>query len=79
MQRRNQSQDPRGRKALVPRRNDQLSLAARQDRNHVRDNMEKVILDNAAAIRIKREGDNKERLKTVLPVHRNYGKVPRYI
>jgi hypothetical protein len=47
----------------VPRRNEHLKLKDRQEKNMIKDNMEKVINDNSQAIKIKRKYDNLEKKK----------------
>ena len=46
--------------------------------NYIKDNMMKVILDNSAAIK-KQKMAQIETIKRGPEMHRNYGKVPRYI
>ena len=63
----------------VPRRNEHLKLKERQEKNMIKDNMEKVINDNSQAIKIKRKYDNLEKKKEQIDLHRNFGQVPKYV
>lgn len=48
------------------------------DRNIVKDNMMKVILDNSALVKKQQQHDKEEKSKEMV-THKNYGKIPRYI
>ena len=47
-------------------------------RNYIKDNMMRVIMDNTAAVKKKKMAEQ-EVIKSGPEMHRNYGKVPRYI
>ena len=76
------------RKESVPRASDRLLLkremaAGRGDpdagrKNHVKDNMMKVILDNSAMVK-RQQAQQKDEQSKQMELHKNYGKVPRYV
>lgn len=57
----------------MPRRNEQLRLKDRQQKDHITDNMEKVINDNSQAIKIKKKYEEIEKKKEQIELHKNYG------
>jgi hypothetical protein len=61
-------------KKKVLKRNESLTK-----NNRIKDNMERVIQDNAQAIRVKQKNQQREDDKVTLKQHKNYGKVPKYI
>jgi hypothetical protein len=51
----------------------------RSERNAIKDNMMKVILDNSQAQKVKQAQQEKNEKEAKVEIHRNYGKVPKYI
>lgn len=79
--RRNQTEEPTSRykKAQVPRRNDRLELNSKNEKNHIKDNMEKVIYDNSTAVKIRAQQEEKKKKEDNMQIHKHYGKIPGYI
>ena len=77
--RRMQSQEPSGRKAPVPKRDERLELNDRIERNAIKDNMHKVIYDNSQAIKARAKVEDKKQNQNLPGLNKNYGKVPSYI
>jgi hypothetical protein len=67
------------RKQAVPRAKEQLKMNNRSERHAIKDNMMKVILDNSQAQKHKQAQQDKNEKETKVEIHRNYGKVPKYI
>jgi hypothetical protein len=64
---------------MVPRRDERLDLMHNPDKNHIKDNMEKVIYDNSMAVKIRQKQGEEKMMKDNMHVHKNYGKTPGYI
>lgn len=65
-------------KQQVPRASERMQLKDRNDKNMVKDNMMKVIFDNQAKVK-KEKSQIREQQDAEIKIHKNYGKVPKYI